>query len=330
MDIVVIGGTRFIGRHFVDAALKSGHQVTIFHRGATNPGLFEDAEGVEKILGDRTTDIERLDGHWDVAVDTCGYVPAHVRTSTEHLRQRVDHYVFISTISVYRDFSKKGIDERAPVKTLEMPELDEVNPSTYGPLKTECEAIVDGVFNRHHTVVRPGVVAGPHDPTDRFTYWVWRVAAGGEVLAPGDPSARVQLLDVRDLANWLVHCVETTPNGNFNATGESVSFEQMLHACRRASGSDAEFTWVSRQFLNRMELDESSKMPFFNPEADGRKAGLYAVDSSRARELGLHNRPLEQTARDTLDWIGTDEQHDWQAGIDRLQEREILEVWHGG
>lgn len=326
MKILVIGGTRFVGRHFVEAALGAGHEVTLFHRGQTNPGLFEEAQ---EVFGDRSTDIDRLKGHWDVVVDTCGYFPEDVQISADHLRTRADRYLFVSTISVYRDWSQRGIDEEAPLKTLELEGVDEINASTYGPLKTACEAVVTGQFDHRSLIVRPGIIAGPHDQTDRFTYWAARIADGGEVLAPGYPSADVQLIDARDLAQWLVEALQDDLTGIYNATGETISFETMLEACKTAAGSDATFSWVPADFLHEMELDSGAKMPLWNRESKGRRAGLYAIDSSRAQQEGLTYRPLEETARDTQQYSETRTDHEWKAGIDRLQEREILDVWHG-
>ena len=324
MKILVIGGTQFVGRHFVAAALGAGHEVTLFHRGKTNPGLFD---GVEEVFGDRRTDIEKLDGSWDVVVDTCGYIPKDVDISAKHLKGKVGRYVFVSTTAVYRELSKEGIDERGYLKTLEDPELEELNRSTYGPLKTECEARVTAAFDHDVFIVRPGVICGPWDATDRFTYWVSRVGRGGEVLAPEDPGAKVQLLDARDLAKWMVASIEKGRKGIFNATGPVMSFEEMLEACRRATGSDAEFMWVSRKFMEATEIDEPSKMPLWNPEAKDRKAGIFAVDSSKAYAAGLECRPIEESARDVWEWIEADAEHPWTVGLDLLEERQLLDRW---
>lgn len=325
MEILVIGGTRFVGRHFVKAALDAGHELTVFHRGETNPGLFDE---VEEVFGDRTQDLGELEGSWDAVVDTCGYVPSAVEQSARVLDDRVGTYVFVSTISVYRELDEMGVDEDWYVKTLEDPEVEEVNDSTYGPLKTACEGVVKGVFGHRSLVVRPGIICGPWDPTDRFTYWVSRVGGGGEVLAPEEPGSNMQLIDARDLAGWMVSCLETGESGTFNATGPRMSFKEVLEACQRATGADAEFTWVSRPFMEAAEIDESSKMPLWHPEARERKAGLYAIDSSKAYERGLECRPLEETARDVWEWIEEDPTHDWEVGLDRLQEQMILDRWH--
>ncbi len=329
MKILVLGGTQFVGRHFVQTALEQGHECTLFHRGQTNPGLFPDAE---EIHGDRMVDIEELSGTWDIAVDTCGYFPRAVQISAEHLRDRVDRYLFVSTVAVYRDFSKRGLDESAYVKTLEDPDVEEVNDSTYGPLKTECEGVVKGVFGKDSLIVRPGIIAGPYDPTDRFTYWVHRIGAGGEVLAPSRPSESVQLIDARDLAQWLVASIENKECGTYNAAGPEMTFEATLEACRRATGSDATITWVPGSFLRELEMiDSQSQLPLWNPGSGGRTAGYFAVDSSRAQAKGLRYRPLQETARATWNWIEEHlEDHDWQAGLDLLEEQEILTLWHEG
>ena len=324
MRILVIGGTQFVGRHFVQAALDGGHELTLFHRGQTNPGLFEE---VDEIFGDRMTDIEKLDGQWDVVVDTCGYIPRAVEISAKHLKDRVGRYVFVSTTAVYRELSKEGIDETGYLKTLEDPEVEELNTSTYGPLKTECEARVTGIFDHDVFIVRPGIICGPHDSTDRFTYWVSRIGRGGEVLAPEDPSAKIQLIDARDLAQWTVSCIEEQITGIFNATGPVMSFQEMLESCRRATGSDARFTWVSRKFMEAVEIDVPRKMPLWNPESKGYKAGTFAVDSSKAYAQGLDCRPLEESARDVWEWIEEDEAHDWKVGLDLLQEQQLLDRW---
>ena len=322
MKILMIGGTQFVGRHMAAEVLDRGHELTLFHRGKTNPGLFPEAR---EVLGDRMTDLERLGEEWDVVIDTCGYFPRQVRLSGEHLKDRVGRYVFISTISVYRDFSREGVDEKAYVKTLEDPELEELNWSTYGPLKTECEGVIDGIYQDRAFVIRPGVIAGPWDSTDRFTYWAWRVAQGGKVLAPGPAEANIQVIDARDLARWVVDGVEVARRGTYNAAGPQMSFSEMLDACRRGVDVEAEFVWASPEQLREWELDDTQKMPLWNEEGDGRKAGMYAVDSSKAVAEGLTYRPLEETARDTVAWAESCvEDHDWQVGLDLLKEQEYV------
>ena len=202
MDVLIMGGTGFLGRHLVEAALGEGHRVTLFNRGSSAPDLFPD---VETIKGDRELDLSALSGRrWDAAIDTCGYVPRVVRASARLLADAVDHYTFVSSISVYPDAMEPGSDEDAPVQELLDPTVEEVTAKTYGGLKAICEQAAEEEMPGRVLNVRPGLISGPHDPTDRFTYWPRRISAGGEVLAPDSPERQVQFIDVRDLAAWIV------------------------------------------------------------------------------------------------------------------------------
>ncbi len=213
MKLLVLGGTKFLGRHAVDAALAGGHNVTIFTRGQTNPELFP---GVERLRGDRDGDLDALrGGSWDGVVDTSGYVPRIVRQSAELLHDRVGRYVFVSSISVYDDFSSPPTETSA-VAELEDPATEEIEEN-YGALKAACEGVVEEIYGDRSARVRAGLIVGPHDPTDRFTYWPRRIALGGEVLGPGDPDAPVQFIDARDLAAWLVNLALEGPGGTYNA-----------------------------------------------------------------------------------------------------------------
>ncbi|MEW6402172.1 MAG: NAD-dependent epimerase/dehydratase family protein, partial [Chloroflexota bacterium] len=206
MKILIIGGTRFLGRHLVNSARARGHEVTLFNRGQTNPDLFR---RVEKIWGDREKDLDQLKGrNWDAVIDTCGYVPRVVRMSAEALKESVENYVFISSLSIYPDFRKRGLNETDPVAKLQDESVEEVTGETYGPLKALCERVVQDVFGIDSLVIRPGLIVGPHDPTDRFTYWPVRVARGGDVLAPDGPDAFTQFIDARDLADFIVELLQ--------------------------------------------------------------------------------------------------------------------------
>jgi 2'-hydroxyisoflavone reductase len=292
--LLVLGGTRFAGRHFAEAALAAGHEVTLFHRGSTHPGLFPEAE---EILGDRDGGLAVLSGrHWDAVVDFCGFVPRVVRQSAEALAGAVDLYVFLSTLSVYADFRILGLTEESPLKEPppEEEQTEEVTPATYGWLKVLCERAVKEAMPGRTLIVRPCILVGPHDYTDRFTYWCRQVAEGGEVIAPGRPGRPVQLLDARDLATWLVRMIERGRTGIFNATGPGriLTMGELLETCREVSGSDAFFTWV--------EPGPDEEIPFWIPEE---KNGFHSVDNGKARAAGLTFRPLAESVRDTLAWL---------------------------
>jgi len=298
MKLLVLGGTKFLGRHAVDAALEAGHDVTIFTRGQTNPGLFPD---VEHLLGDRDGKLDALAGHrWDGVVDTSGYVPRVVRRSAELLRDAVGRYVFVSSISVYDDFSKP-VNESSPVAELDDPTTEEIMEA-YGALKAACENVVEEVFGERSARVRAGLIVGPYDPTDRFTYWPRRIALGGDVLGPGSPEAPVQFVDARDLARWLVKLALDGPGGTFNATGpeEPLTFTQLLARARDAIGSDANVVWVDDQRVLDAEVQPWTELPLWLPGAE--YAGMARADISRALAAGLTFRPVEETIVDTLAW----------------------------
>ena len=300
MKLLVLGGTKFLGRHVVAHALDEGHEVTTFTRGETNPGLFPDAE---HLRGNRDGDLDALhEETWDGAVDTSGYVPRIVRQSAELLRDAVQRYVFVSSISVYADFSGP-VDEATPVAQLEDPDTEEILPN-YGALKAACERVVEEVYGDRSARVRAGLIVGPYDPTDRFTYWPRRIAAGGDVLAPGDPDAPTQFVDSRDLAAWLVQLALHGPGGVFNATGpaERLTMRELFERARDALGSDANFVWVDDESVLAAGIEPWSELPLWLPRTE--YAGMARADISRALAAGLTFRPLEETVRDTYEWDG--------------------------
>ena len=294
MRLLVLGGTAFLGRALVAAALERGHEVTLFNRGRTNPELFPEAE---RLRGDRNEDLSALEGReWDAVVDVATFLPRAVRLATEALRDRVDRYVFVSSISAYADFSTPA-SEDSPLAQLENPESESIED--YGPLKAECERLVQEAFGERALVVRPGLIVGPHDPTDRFTYWPRRVAEGGRMLAPAPPDQPVQVIDVRDLGEWIVAAIEAGRSGVYNVTGEPTTFEALLDECMRVSG-DAEIVWVPPESLVEAEVGEWMELPLWivTPEF----AAMQRTDVSKALRDGLRFRPLEETIRDTLAW----------------------------
>jgi len=314
LKLLVFGGTGFLGRHVVEAALASGHEVTLFNRGLTNPELFPE---VERIVGDRDGDLAGLRGRqFDAVLDVPARVPRHVRLSTEALAG-VGHYTFVSSISVYRDFSVPGIAESAPLREYE-PTMGDDDMETYGSRKAECERIVADAFPGRALIVRPGLIVGPHDPTDRFTYWPERLARGGEILAPGPPERRVQFVDARDLAPWILRLVEEGRTGAFNATNEGVSMGELLAGARVA--------WVTDSFLHEQGVGEWMELPLWL--ADPAWIGMHHADVSRAVAAGLTFRPVADTVRDTAAWAATRAgDHEPEAGLAPQRERELLEAW---
>ena len=296
MRVLILGGTLFLGRHLVEAALERGHEVTLFNRGRTNPELFPE---VEKLRGDRDTgDLATLGKRtWDAVIDTSGYVPRAVRQSAELLRDAVEVFVFVSSLSVYMPTPKVGVTEDDPVHELEDETSEDVD-AHYGPLKALCERAVEETMPGRALNLRSGLLIGPYDPTNRFTYWVRRIAAGGDVLAPAPADARVQLIDVRDFSEWAIRMAEERQSGTFNVTGPVHSFAQMLDACGEVTGSDARIVWVDEAFL----LENSVDLPLWAPlNSHPEWAGFFAVDTSLAERHGLAKRSLEESCRAVLD-----------------------------
>jgi 2'-hydroxyisoflavone reductase len=273
--------------------------VTAFNRGKTNADLFST---VEYLHGDRDGKLDALRGRrWDAVVDTSGFFPRVVRQSAELLKDSVGHYTFISTISVYADAKTPGQDESAPLATLKDEGVEEITGETYGALKALCERVVEEVFPSRSLHVRAGLIVGPNDYTDRFAYWPRRVGEGGEVLAPGDPKAPVQMIDVRDLAEWIVRMIESGATGTYNATGpdRTLSLGEILETCRAVTGSDATLTWVPEAFLLERKVEPWTELPLWLPASE---AGFMRFDCRKAFSAGLSFRPLADTVRDTWRW----------------------------
>jgi len=291
--LLVLGGTRFLGRALVEQALDRGHEVTLFNRGRRNPELFPEAE---RLRGDRTVDVSALDGRdWDVVVDVATFLPRAVRLSVDTLRDRVGRYVYVSSISAYADQSTPPVED-APVAELEDPDSERVED--YGALKAACERIVEDAVGERALIVRPGLIVGPHDPTDRFTYWPRRVAEGGRVLAPAPQEQPVQFIDVRDLGAWIVTAIEESLRGVYNATGDTISFGRLLDECRGVT--PAEIVWVAPEKLVAAGVGEWMELPLWivTPEY----SATHLTDVSKAKRDGLRLRPLAETIRDTLAW----------------------------
>jgi 2'-hydroxyisoflavone reductase len=325
MRILILGGTIFLGRALVEQVLARGHEPTLFNRGQTNPGLFPQ---VERLAGDRKVDLSALAGRrWEAVIDTCGYLPRVVRRSAAALTGCVEHYTFISTESVYASPLHPGSDESAPLGTLADETVEEITGETYGPLKVLCEQAVEAALPGRTLVVRPGLIVGPYDASDRFTYWPYRVAQGGRLLAPGRPERGVQFIDVRDLAAWIIQLVERRQTGVYNADGEpeAVSMQDLLAACQAASGSDAQLIWASDEFLTQNDVGPWMEMPLWIPETDPDAAGFFTISVRKAQAAGLTYRPLQETVADTLNWSLTrPKDYTWRAGLDREKEAKLI------
>jgi len=327
MRILVLGGTRFLGRAFVEAARERGHELTLFNRGRTNPALHP---GVERITGDRDGGLAALAGRsWDAVLDPSGFFPRLVGDSAGALAGHAGRYLFVSSISVYADPIARGVDETAPVATLADPAVEDIGGGNYGGLKALCEARVRDAFGERALIVRPGLIVGPHDTTDRFPYWPRRIARGGEVLAPGEPTAPTQFIDARDLAAWMVRLLERGVAGTFNATGPAspLTLGECLERIRAAVGGSSTLTWVSEAFLNEHRVEPWMQMPLWVHAAD---QAFETASIARALDQGLAFRPLEDTARDTLAWersLAIDTRPPSPA-LAPAREAELLEAWN--
>lgn len=292
MKLLVLGGTVFLGRHVVEAALAAGCEVTLLNRGTRQVAF---ARPVEQLRGDRDGDLSALDGRsFDAVVDCSGYTPAQLRRTVDALDGRCGHYVFVSTISVYASFAPDTpFDESAPLTQ---------SVEGYGGGKARAEEVVLSAFPGRASVVRPGLIVGPHDPTGRFTYWPLRMDRGGTVLAPGRPSRSVQCIDVRDLAAWCVQLAVRRLPGVMHAVGPSAGMLDLLDACKDAAGSDVAYVWVDDELLVSANVAPWTGLPLWIPEADPNFGGMLLASGARALEVGLTTRPWAQTARDTLVW----------------------------
>lgn len=331
----MVGGTRFIGKHIAESALAAGHELTIFHRGRSGAGVFAGRREVEIRLGDRDGDLDALtEGEWDATVDTCAYLPRQVHALADALGERGGHYLQISSVAAYGLPDRPGVTEEAALATLDDPTVEEVTDETYGGLKALCEQVAVERFGSGTTLVRPTYVIGPDDYTWRFPWWVERIATGGDVLAPGPAEAPAQVIDVRDMASWIVRLLESGSAGPFHAvspgpvaTGEGLhwfTWQQLLEAVRSAVGPDeTRLVWIEADFLLRNGVGEQELPMWGGPHPEG---FALAADPAKADNAGLSPRPLAETIRDTLTWsrvtgmpAGT--------GLPAARERELLSAW---
>ena len=339
LRILILGGTGFTGPFQVRYALSRGHKVTVFNRGKTHPG--ELPKEAEQLIGDRNGQLDALKGRqWDVCIDIPTTLPVWVRDAAQILKGNVDRYVFISTISVYSDNSKPGMDESGPLAKYEGSDAMKETQQTllasryglYGPLKVLSEQEAEKWFPGKALIIRPGLIVGPGDESDRFTYWPVRIDRGGEVLAPGAPTDPVQFIDARDLAEWTIRMVEQGTTGTFNATGpkSKLTMVEMLDGIKKATTSESRFTWVDADFLAAQKVRPWSDMPVWIPPR-GDEAGFSEISINRALAKGLTFRSLPDTAKATLEWFRKQpaaRQAKLKAGLTPEREVDVLAAWH--
>lgn len=325
MQLLVIGGTRFFGRAAVEEALRQGHDVTVFHRGESEPDGLSD---VEHVHGDRTQGLEALRGRsWDAALDTWAFVPREVGELAEALGGAIGHYTFVSSLSVHPDDLPVGATEETPVHPPPYPETEEVTDETYGPLKVASELQAAASFPGRLLVIRPGYIVGPNDPTDRFTYWVRRAAAGGRMLAPGPPDAPIQGIDARDLGAFAVARIVAGDVATYGVVGpgEPATMTDLLEGARAAAGADTDFAWVDEDFVRGLGEERESWFPMWHPHLPG----FHTYDAARATGAGLRPRPFAQTIADTLAWDRDRGSPPLEAGLTEEREAELLAAWDG-
>lgn len=328
MNILIIGGTRFVGRAITAELLKRNHTITLFNRGKTNAELFPEAE---HLTGDRDGALAALEGReWDAVIDTCGYVPRVVEQSAKLLKDAVEKYLFISTISVYADLAEPNSTEDSPLATVEDETTEEITGETYGGLKVLCENVVKECYPDNHIIIRPGLIVGPHDHTHRFAYWILRGAEDGTMLAPGDPEQPMQFIDARDLARLCVDLLENDSAGIYNATGTGVPLKETLHVIKEVTSSDVEFEWVDEQFLMDNEIVPWGSLPLWVPSES---KGIHTVNIEKALAAGLTLRPVREIVADSYKWLteavipANNDPIAAQGTLTREREQQLLEKW---
>ncbi|HQY21076.1 MAG TPA: epimerase [Ignavibacteria bacterium] len=325
MNLLILGGTIFLGKHIVNAAIENGHTVTLFNRGQHNPEWFPD---LEKIKGDRDGDLSGLKGRkFDGVIDTCGYIPRIVRKSAEFLKDSTGHYTFISSISVYNNDDVPGSNENSETGVITDDNVEKMTMENYGPLKVLCENEVMDVFGENSSIVRSGLIVGDGDFSDRFTYWIHRISKGGKVIVPVSKINNVQFIDVKDLAEWTLKLTEEKISGVFNSTGplEALSLNTFVNKCKEFSGSDAEFIYMDEKFLLDEGVIPYQDLTLWLPEDS---FGMNNVDISKAKNAGLKIRPLEKTLKDTAEYdLTRGPDFKLRTGLSDEKEKELLEKW---
>lgn len=323
LKILILGGTSFLGPYLVEELRQRGHQVSVFNRG--NHDLLQYPE-VEKLRGDRDCNLEALkDRKWDAVIDTSGHLPRIVMGSSEMLMNATNHYTFISTVGVYANFHCSGIDEEYPLAVLDHP-TEEITEKTYGALKVGCEQIIQNYFSDRFLIVRPGLIVGPGDPTDRFSYWPRRIKEGGDILAPGEPTQNVQFIDVRDLAKWIIDQVERQTTGIYNVTGEPIPFKTFLAECQKVIQTDATIHWVSEDFLTKHQVQDWVELPLWL-SSQRNMSGFLNVEIQKAYAAGLTFCPIADTITSILKWDAQRVNTLPQTSLNREREQNLFKLW---
>ncbi|WP_312473161.1 NAD-dependent epimerase/dehydratase family protein [Neobacillus sp.] len=339
MKILVLGGSRFLGRTFVKEALAQNHEVTIFNRGFQNAGL----KDVEIITGNRFGNLKELkDRYWDAVLDTSGFIPYTVQNTTDFLKDRVNHYTFISSISVYKDWVPENLDENYPVLEMSLEEANELSKDANGPIyehyghfKALCERIAEKNMPGRVLNVRVGQLIGPNDYTDRVPYWLNRMARGGKVLVPGKPERRVQVIDIIDLSRWILKMMGARSIGTFNATGPdySLTMKEFVDACIKVTGTDVEIVWADETFLLKQKVAPWTEMPLWvpensplSPELEEPLRGAFSINIEKAVQNGLTFRPLEESLQGIYEWEKTRNlsEGEWKSGMLVEKEKKLL------
>jgi 2'-hydroxyisoflavone reductase len=323
VKILTVGGTRFFGRAFVEEAARRGHDVSVFHRGESEPA---DRAGIEHLHGDRTAGLDALAGRsWDAVLDTCAFVPREVRELAEAIGERIGHYTLVSSLSVHPDDLPVGATEVTPTHQPPFPDTEDVTEESYGPLKVACEVEASAAFADRLLVIRPGYIVGPHDPTDRFTWWVRRAAAGGEMLAAGPPDAPIQGIDARDLGAFVLDRIEAHDSETYGVVGpaEPATTADVVEAARSAGDADTTFVWADQEWVLGLGDEHETWFPMWHPHLPG----FHAYDPAKATAAGLRPRPFAETIADTLAWDRERGAPPLAAGLPPEKERELFDAW---